>query len=122
MEKRIRNYEAYLASICNKEYTAEERQQICSQVLVQIGFFQHERLVHLIVTVTFALLAVIVFGICGICPSVPFLGLEILLLILLIPYIRHYFILENTVQKMYHYYDILRQEEFAADGRIGSDV
>lgn len=79
---------------------------------MQIGFFQHERLIHLIVTVTFALLAVVTFGICAVAPSVPFFGLECLLLVLLIPYIRHYYILENSVQTMYRCYDKLSKEAF----------
>lgn len=33
------------------------------------------------------------------------LALTVLLLVLLIPYIRHYYILENEVQKMYGQYD-----------------
>ena len=88
MEQRIIQYVSYLKGIYLKEYDDEERKKICEQVLVQIGFFQHERLIHLIVTVTFALLAVVTFGICAVAPSVPFFGLECLLLVLLIPYIR----------------------------------
>ena len=57
MEQRIIQYVSYLKGIYLKEYDDEERKKICEQVLVQIGFFQHERLIHLIVTVTFALLA-----------------------------------------------------------------
>lgn len=64
MEQRIIQYVSYLKGIYLKEYDDEERKKICEQVLVQIGFFQHERLIHLIVTVTFALLAVVTFGIC----------------------------------------------------------
>ena len=66
MEQRIIQYVSYLKGIYLKEYDDEERKKICEQVLVQIGFFQHERLIHLIVTVTFALLAVVTFGICAI--------------------------------------------------------
>jgi cell division protein FtsB len=36
--------------------------------------------------------------------------LTILLLVLLIPYIRHYYILENEVQKMYVQYDKLLEK------------
>lgn len=112
MEQRIIQYVSYLKGIYLKEYDDEERKKICEQVLVQIGFFQHERLIHLIVTVTFALLAVVTFGICAVAPSVPFFGLECLLLVLLIPYIRHYYILENSVQTMYRCYDKLCKEAF----------
>ena len=66
MEQRIIQYVSYLKGIYLKEYDDEERKKICEQVLVQIGFFQHERLIHLIVTVTFALLAVVTFGICAV--------------------------------------------------------
>lgn len=116
MERRIKAYAAYLAAICEGNYSEEEREDLCRKILVQIGFFQHERLIHLIVTITFALMAVGVFGICAIKPSIPFFGLELLILVLLVPYIRHYFILENTVQKMYGYYDRIRQDHF-----MGSD-
>lgn len=112
MEQRILQYKAYLLHICEEEYSEEDRETMKKQVLTQISFFQHERLIHLIVTITFALLAVIAFGICAIAPSVPFFGLEVLLLVLLIPYIRHYYILENSVQTMYRCYDKLSREEF----------
>ena len=72
---------------------------------MQIGFFQHERLIHLIVTVTFALLTVISFGIMLLAEFLPVIGLTVLLLVLLIPYIGHYYTLENEVQKMYKQYD-----------------
>lgn len=73
--------------------------------LNQINFFMHERLIHLIVTVTFAILAVmsILYTISN--PSIPMFGLVILFFALLIPYIKHYYLLENTVQKMYMQYD-----------------
>ena len=112
MEKRIIKYEKYLREICYGDYDEEERERLCKKVLVQIGFFQHERFIHLIVTVLFALMAIMVFGICAIEPSIPFFLLEFVILILLIPYIRHYFILENTVQRMYEHYDALRGEDF----------
>ncbi len=112
MEQRILQYKAYLLRICEEDYSEEEREKMKQQVLTQISFFQHERLIHLIVTITFALLAVVAFGICAVVPTVPFFGLEVLLLVLLIPYIRHYYILENSVQTMYRCYDKLSQEAF----------
>lgn len=80
-------------------------ERIRREHLVQVGFFQHERLIHLIVTVTFALLEVIVIGLCVVSFTLGVGLLAIVLLILLIPYIRHYYILENEVQKMYGQYD-----------------
>lgn len=73
--------------------------------LVQVGFFQHERLIHLIVTVTFALLEMLAIVLSVISDSLFTLLLPVVILILLVPYIRHYYILENEVQKMYGQYD-----------------
>ena len=73
--------------------------------LVQVGFFQHERLIHLIVTFTFALLELLAILLSMIVDSLFTLLLPVVILILLIPYIRHYYILENEVQKMYAQYD-----------------
>lgn len=83
--------------------------------LVQVGFFQHERLIHLIVTVTFALLEMLAIILSVIAGSPFTLLLPVVILVLLIPYIRHYYILENEVQKMYVQYDrmqrLLRQNQ-----------
>jgi hypothetical protein len=84
-------------------------ESVISEHLIQVSFFQHERLIHLIVTVTFALMEVIVMGLCVMAFS-PGLGLlALLILVLLVPYVRHYYILENEVQKMYGQYDKMIQ-------------
>ena len=75
--------------------------------LTQVSFFQHERLIHLIVTVTFAILTVAALAIYCIACYMPMLLLIILLLVLLVPYIGHYYTLENEVQKMYVQYDTI---------------
>lgn len=104
MEERILSYRKYIDELLQKE-EHQDWQKIAAEHLVQIGFFQHERLIHLIVTVTFALLEMM--SICMTLVSFSlFLGLlTVLILVLLIPYIRHYYILENEVQKMYGQYD-----------------
>ena len=76
---------------------------------MQIQFFQHERLIHLIVTVLFALLAVMSILVNLFIQELAVLVLCLLFFVLLIPYIRHYYILENGVQQLYEYYD--RMEE-----------
>lgn len=81
-------------------------------LLRQIVFFQHERLIHLIVTVTFALLAMLTLVGILFDPQPALFLLFFLLFVLLVPYIRHYYILENGVQKLYRYYDML----WKADG------
>ena len=80
-----------------------------AKLLIQIGFFQHERLIHLIVTVLFALMTILVF-LLAVTNFEPWTGvLLLLLLVLLIPYIKHYWLLENGTQKLYEYYDKLEE-------------
>lgn len=113
MEKRILSYRRYIDELLKKEDV--DWQQAAADHLVQIGFFQHERLVHLIVTVTFAILEILSLFMTLLSFDLgsgnPGLGcLSVLLLILLIPYIRHYYILENETQKMYVQYDLMRNK------------
>lgn len=109
MEKRILTYRKYMDELLGREDADWER--IREEHLVQIGFFQHERLVHLIVTVIFALFAVLSAGMAFLLMAFETEGAGSLLLVmaaflvLLIPYVRHYYILENEVQKMYRQYD-----------------
>ena len=100
-----------------EEQTMQEMvQDKLKEHLVQVGFFQHERLIHLIVTVTFALLEMLAIVLSVISNSLFTLLLPIVILILLIPYIRHYYILENEVQKMYGQYDRMRRLQQTAAG------
>lgn len=74
-----------------------------------ILFFQHERLVHLIVTF-FTGIAAILFLMGMLYFSDIFLVLLfIITLCLFIPYIFHYYYLENGVQKLYDLYFKLKK-------------
>lgn len=76
--------------------------------MTQITFFMHERLIHLIVTVLFALGTFMTIFTFLMTSQIPLLALAFLLIVLLVPYISHYYLLENGVQKMYVQYDKLR--------------
>ena len=107
MKKRIINYRLKIDNLLVNpdKISKEEWKKILQEHLTQIGFFQHERLVHLIVTVTFAILTMMSI-IASIMISNPMLlVLTLLFLVLLVPYIMHYYTLENEVQKMYNQYD-----------------
>ncbi len=95
--------------LCEKKLSEDEREAALKDLLVNIGFFQHERLVHLIVTILFAVL--MMFSLFCVCffESIGYFVLAIAVLVLLVPYIRHYYILENGVQKLYKHYDKLKQ-------------
>jgi len=69
-----------------------------------ILFFQHERLVHLIVTFFVGIAMVLFFVGFLITQNILVFLIFILLLCLFIPYIFHYYYLENNVQKLYDYY------------------
>lgn len=105
MEKRIINYRKYIDALLNKD--DNDWELLRREHLIQIQFFQHERLVHLIVTVLFALMEIITVIATVVSGYLWLLILAGVLMILLVPYIRHYYILENEVQKMYAQYDII---------------
>lgn len=91
------------------ESPTKNHDAILREHLTQIQFFQHERLIHLIVTCLFAVLAFAVFFALFFTMNAGLFVLFAALLVLLIPYIRHYYILENGVQRMYAQYDRLLQ-------------
>ena len=74
----------------------------------KIGFFQHERLMHLLVTLFFALFALAFLAMGMI--SYIFLPIFFILLIFLVFYILHYFFLENHVQYLYKIYDKMQEK------------
>ena len=107
MEKRIKNYLKDIDFLLGneKELSQEEWKREVEKHLIQISFFQHERLIHLIVTVVFALLEMLTFLTLLFSFSLSLMALTLLIMVLLVPYIKHYYILENGVQKMYQQYD-----------------
>ena len=107
MKKRLMKYLEFWSLLDIDTLTAEEKNRRKADLLVNISFFQHERLIHLIVTALFALMTVLGLLLFLQQPSFLTLGLEGLFLALLIPYIVHYYYLENGVQKLYTFYDRL---------------
>ncbi len=129
MEKRLINYLSYiekkvgeLKALADSKagaggtagkggwgLTEAEVRRVMKDLLIQIGFFAHERLVHLIVTVTFAILTMLAVVGFLISEKLGLIALIVLLMVLLVPYIRHYYILENGVQRLYTFYDELQK-------------
>lgn len=103
MKKYFLEYLAFLDSAMNDPDTDFARlMKIHKQ---KTEYFQHERFVHLIVMVLFALCTVACFLIIVVTEKALLIPLAALLLCLLIPYISHYYFLENNTQKLYKYYD-----------------
>ena len=114
MEKRIKSYRKYMDSLIEKLQQDGKQQDINGEALkkehlTQISFFCHDRLIHLIRTVVFALLEMLSLMLTVLSGEIYTMLLTVVILILLIPYIRHYYILENEVQKMYGQYDKLNE-------------
>lgn len=104
MKKRITEYLAYIDGLLEREdgvNWAREREKH----LVQIAFFAHERFVHLIVMALFAIATVVSVLYLNMSGSIVIFALVVALLVLLVPYVKHYYLLENSVQKMYAQYD-----------------
>ncbi len=109
MADRIKQYMNYVNRILESEEERDWEEEM-QKHLVQIAFFAHERFIHLVVTVLFALMTTMVFLYIFSNFSIPLLLLMILLMGLLIPYIKHYFLLENSVQDMYEQYDKMQEK------------
>lgn len=115
MERRLKNYLEFLKGTDYEHFSKEDIELMRKECLIQIGFFQHERFIHLIVTVVFAIMTMLSIIAGFVSGSVAFVVLTALLIVLLVPYVRHYYILENGVQTIYAYYD---QMACAASGDL----
>ena len=71
----------------------------------KIIFMQHERIVHFLVTLMFALILSIFVAALLFIENIALLILVTIIIVLLGAYIKHYYFLENTVQHMYVIYD-----------------
>lgn len=111
MKKRITEYLRRIDLLLDTAGPGTDWEREKSEHLTQISFFMHERLIHLIVTALFAVLTFLVFLALMNSFSWALAALFAALLVLLVPYIMHYYLLENSVQKMYDQYDRMCEAE-----------
>ena len=119
MTQYIKAYLAYIEGFINERMESapdEVIDHVLSEFETKIAYFQHERLIHLIVTMFFALFTLMQFaGIFLLSDYDLIVSVEILLsvifLCILIGYICHYYFLENSVQKMYKLRDRIVQKK-----------
>ena len=107
MKKRIQEYVKYIDKLLEESPEGTDWDREIEKHLNQIAFFQHERLVHLIVFALVAVCTVMSILAFVIKSEIMILPLIILLFVLLVPYCMHYYLLENSVQKMYDQYDAM---------------
>ena len=109
MKDRIRNYTTSIDQLLQNPPQSTDWKLVLESHLQQIVFFQHERLVHLIVTMTVAVLTLLSAGFALLTGLFTLLLLTGVLFLLFLCYLLHYFLLENQVQAMYVQYDRIQK-------------
>lgn len=116
MEERIKEYEKYIAEKTSDKLGPIERMKVAEYHKEMVANFQHERLIHLIVTLFFSGIALVLLGFLGYdiayygfaLELLPFYTLTAIVVILSACYVKHYYFLENHIQALYKYNKILR--------------
>lgn len=105
MKKMINEYINFIEEKIN---TKKIDKSLVEDLLVKISFFQHERIVHFLVTMLVGLITVILLVVNLFIENIFILILFFIFICLLIPYIFHYYFLENKVQYLYKLYDKIK--------------
>lgn len=105
MKERILGYLDRIDTVLKEDKADTDWNAVMEEHLIQVSFFQHERLIHLLVFMLVTLLTVISMVTLLFQFNLWLFLLLILLIVLLVPYVMHYYLLENSVQKMYEQYD-----------------
>lgn len=101
MWKYLNEHEQNVKNLLDKELTEIELLNLKEYHAKQIFFMQHERFIHLVVTLFMALFLLLSLGFSMSVRTYAGAVLCLLLLILVSAYIIHYFHLENGVQRWY---------------------
>ena len=110
MKHRITTYIAYIDKILETGECELSYEELIAEHEKQLAYFMHERLIHLLVTLGFAILSFMTFFAMVFDFSYGLAALLVAFLVLLVPYIMHYYLLENSVQYMYRQYDRLNRK------------
>lgn len=102
MEAYLRRHEAFVRGQLASAGGGADWVGLARFHRAQVEYLQHERLVHLLVTLFFGLAALLTLLFLVLHPHVTIGLLLLLLLVLLVPYLVHYYRLENGVQRWYH--------------------
>jgi len=100
-------YEKDLLAQLEKPLSPVDRRRLLKIHRGKLSFLQHERLIHLLVTLAIALFTVLFFLAAILTGSCSFLLPDLLLGCLLVAYLFHYRKLENTTQRWYGLIDKL---------------
>ena len=103
MKDSLKEYSNELKKLSEKNVSISDKE--LEYHYIKIKNYQHERLVHLIITVTFAFITL--FSLYFAKSNITYLVITLISFIMLVCYIMYYYYLENTIQKLYKYYDLL---------------
>jgi len=101
MIKFLKKYTKEIEEILEGDGKKTDWKRVLNNHHRTIGFMQHERLIHLLVTLAFGVKFLIAMIATLFYPNIVLLIIDGILLVLVVPYIFHYFRLENGVQKLY---------------------
>lgn len=112
MTEYLKAYMAETERKLNCCRSKDELEKLMTEHRDKIAFMQHERIVHFLVTMMFAIVLSIFICAGVMMENIGLAILDVIIIVLLGFYIKHYFFLENTVQRMYKVYDeILKKTE-----------
>lgn len=111
MWKYLKMHEAFIHEALEGKYGKVSLSQLQAFHNKQVLYLQHERLVHLVVTMFTATFFLLSLGF--ILESFSWRGSAVcaLLMVLLVGYLMHYFRLENGVQRLYHLSNSINREQ-----------
>ncbi|NLY03909.1 MAG: hypothetical protein GXZ15_03620 [Campylobacter sp.] len=109
MKKYIENLIAKFSKFEVECLKDEEKTQLLKSIKTHISFIQHERLAHLLITMLFTLLLLAFFVMFMIGGNLGIGAIMIIFFVFEIFYIKHYWVLENGIEKLYKIYMNLEQ-------------
>ena len=116
MEKQIKAYEKFIEKASQGKLSSAEQAKLADLHRETITNFQFERLIHLIITLFFVVISFVVLALTAWLLAVdgfslmtlPMAIATVIIVILTSFYVRHYYFLENHIQKLYEYTKKLR--------------
>lgn len=107
MKEMISNYLKEIKSL--KPSDIKHKEDFLKEMLIMIKIFQHERLIHLLVTIFVGIATILFFGFSLLLENVGISILGGITLILFLFYIVYYYFLENSIQELYTYYNKIKK-------------
>lgn len=105
IKKYIKEHDNFIKEKLNLSGANFDFQGLKKMHQQKIDYIQNERIVHLLVTLFFALYLLLSIGFATFKPRLEMVFLVVLLFILVVAYVIHYFFLENSVQNWYRLMD-----------------